>query len=218
MKFLLVIPLAASLLLVVSCETGGKAATAKLPATPPVPSATAAKPPTPPPPLSTPQTDVQLPPAQAPTPEALATIQVVEELPSPAQPPAAKPAARRPPATNAPPPKPETPASTPAPAETPPAPPPNPPAAEEPPRLQRLYTEDEKRRVMADLERRKAEIDVLLKGISPGRLSADQKSVLDGIHSLLNSAESTAQHGDYSSADKLSARALFLAKELASGR
>src|SRR5579872_6984554 len=76
MRVLLVVPLLAALLALASCEMRGNANAAK---TPPVPTATAAQtaPPAPPQPISSPQTEIQLPPEQPVSPQALATIQTV---------------------------------------------------------------------------------------------------------------------------------------------
>src|SRR5690348_15364323 len=69
------IPILTALLALSSCILGG----AKTPKTPVVPAAldpnAAAKPAAPAPPLSSPQTEIQLPPAQTVSAEALATIQ-----------------------------------------------------------------------------------------------------------------------------------------------
>src|SRR5437867_11897971 len=74
MRLLAAISTLAAMLALSSCILGGSS---KTPKTPVVPAAldpnAAAKPAPPPPPLSAPQADIQLPPAQALTPEALAT-------------------------------------------------------------------------------------------------------------------------------------------------
>jgi hypothetical protein len=219
MRFLLAIPLITAILVLASCQMRAKTAAKTPPApAPPVQSA-AAKPVAPPPQLSSPQTEVQLPPAQSVSAEALASIEAVHvDLPA-AEPPAAKPPlqARHPaPAPTTPPsnpPKPEQ--STEAPA---PQPPPATAPPEEAPRLQPLYSEEERRRVWGELERRKGEIDNLLKGVNPNRMSADQKAVVDRIHSFQTVAEEAAKRGDLRSADAISERALILARELANGR
>lgn len=220
MRLLLAIPLLAAILSLSSCVLGGKAA-AKTPAVPAAPDATAmAKPAAPPPPVSSPQTEIQLPPAQPVSPEALATIDVVRpQAPAPDPTPVAKPPANRrttPAPTTAPanPPRQEPAATT----ETPAQPPAATPAPEEAPRLQPVYTEEERRRILAELERRKAEIEGLLKGVNQSRISADQRAVVDRIHSFQTVADEAAKRGDFRSADAISERALILAKELASGR
>jgi hypothetical protein len=108
----------------------------------------------------------------------------------------------------------ETPA---APVQGPPTPPVIPPADEQP-RLQPVYPEEERRRIVAELERRKNEIESLLKGMNKNRMSADQRSVVDRVRSFINVAEDSAKRGDFRSADALSERALIFARELASGR
>jgi hypothetical protein len=220
MKFLLAIPLITAILVLASCQMHAKTAAKTPPAPAPPPQTAMAKPPGPPPPLSSPQTDVQLPPAQSISAEALASIETVhEDLPAPEPAPTTKPPvqARRPaPAPTPPPsnpPKPEQ--STEAPA---PQPPPATAPPEEAPRLQPVYPEEERRRVLGELERRKTEIDNLLRGLNPNRMSADQKAVVERIRSFQAVAEEAAKRGDFRSADAISERALILAKELASGR
>jgi hypothetical protein len=220
---LVAIPLLVAMLALSSCVLSGKDAARKVPATPTPPvAATAAKPPAPPPPLSTPQTEIQLPPPQAISAAALATIPSVrEELPAAEETPAAKPPAKTKPPATATTPKPEQPSPTPA-AEAPsavqgPVPPVTTPA-EEQPRLTPVYTEEERRRIWGELEKRKTEIEGILRTINPNRMSADQKNVVDRIHSFITLAEDTARRGDFRSADALSERAVILAKELASGR
>jgi hypothetical protein len=220
----LAIPLLVAMLALSSCVPGGKNAAAKVPATPTPPvAATAAKPPAPPPPVSTPQTEIQLPPPQAISAAALATIPSVRvELPAPESTPAAKPPAKTKPPANASTPKPEQPSSTPPAAETPsavqgPVPPVTTPA-EEQPRLAPVYTEEERRRIWGELEKRKTDIEAMLRTMNPNRMSADQKNLVDRIHSFITLAEDTARRGDFRSADALSERAVILAKELASGR
>ena len=217
MRLLLAIPLIAAILSLASCVVGGKKA-AKTPAVPAAPAPTAmAKPPAPPPPVSSPQTEIHLPPAQPVSPEALATIDMAPEgakAPEPA--PVAKPPATRrtaPAATTANPPR-QEPSAGAQPAEAPAAMP----ATEEPPRLQPVYPEEERRRILGELERRNREIENLLKGVNPNRMSADQKAVVERIHSFQTVADEAAKRGDFRSADAISERALILAKELAGGR
>jgi hypothetical protein len=221
MRLLLAIPLVAAILSLSSCVVGGKAA--KTPAVPAAPVATAvAKPAAPPPPVSSPQTEIQLPPAQPVSPEALATIDNVrQEEPAPEPEPVAKPPASRRPASPplpapaaANPPRQEPPAT----AETPVQPPAATPAPEESPRLQPAYSDEERRRTLAELERRRAEIESLLKGVNQSRISADQKAVIDRIRSFQTVADEAAKRLDFRSADAISERALILAKELANGR
>ena len=74
------------------------------------------------------------------------------------------------------------------------------------------------RKWRSPLERRKAEIEGLLKGVNPNRMSTDQKAVMERIRSFQTVADEAAKRGDFHSADAISERALILAKELASGR
>ena len=218
MRLLAAIPVFAALLSLSSCILGGSAKTPKTPVVPAAldPNAAAA---VPPPPLSSPQTDIQLPPPQSISPEALATIQVAPEPPAPEPaPPTKPPPPRRPPPVAAAP-KPETP----APAETQPAPPPaGPPTPaatpEEQPRLQPFYTEEEKRRILAELEKRKTETESLLRGPNLSRLSGEQKIAVDRVRSFMNVADEAAKRGDFHSADAFSMRAVVLAREVAGGR
>ena len=222
---LLAIPLLAAILSLSSCVVSGKNSAGKTPATPaPPPATAAAKPPTPPPPISTPQTEIQLPPPQAVSEAALATIPSIrEQLPAAEEPenPAKPPGNRKPP-VNATAPKPEQPPATPA-GETP-APvqgPPTPPTTlppEDQPLLQPVYTEEQRRRLWGELEKRKANIEATLRSMNQARMPADQKSMVDRIKSFINQAEDMARRGDFTSAEALLVRAEILAKELSGGR
>ena len=220
MKLLLGISVVTAVLALSSCELGGKTNAAKIPATPAAAAVAPAPPPAPPQPISIPQTEVQLPPAQPVSTEALATIQAppLETKTAPEEPepePTAKPATRRPPPVG---PKqdPKQESTTPAPAETAQQPPPQP--AEERPKLQPVYTEDERRRILGEIERRKVEIDGILRNINQTRIPSNQRGVIDSIHSFLSSCDDSAKRGDLRSAEALSDRALLLARELANGR
>ena len=213
----LLIPLLAGILTLSSCVSRGNKAAKTAPA-PVTPTPAAAKPSAPPPPVSTPQTQVQLPPPQAVSPAALATIPPArEEQPAPEPSQGSKPAVMRKQGSG----NVATITST---AETPaPAPPQGPaapltPPAEEQPRLQPVYTEEERRRVSAELERRKGEIEGLLRGVNQNNMSADRKSVVQRINSFMSQAEDHARRGDLRSAEALSERAVIFARELASGR
>ena len=214
---LLAISLLAVMLALASCELGGKTAAAK---TPPVPTAVVAPPPpAPPTPISSPQTEIQLPPEQPVSQEALATIQVAPIEPKPPEAPQpeppAKPTTRR--NAPAPQPKPETPA--PAVADVPAPPPPAVQApTEEPSRLQPVFTEEERRRILAEIEKRRGEIEGILHGVSQRRLSVSKRNVVTRIRSFMEVADDAARRGDLRSADSLWQRALILAQELASGR
>jgi hypothetical protein len=227
MTRLLAIPLLAAILTLSACVLSGNN-TAKTPPAPAPPAATAAaKPAAPPPPLSTPQTQVQLPPAQSLSAAALATIPTLrEELPAPEEPaaPAKPPVNRKPPAAaNSTPtttPKPEQPgpaAETPSPVQGP-----TPPAvttpAEEQPRLTPVYTEEERRRIWGELEKRKTDIEAVLRVLSQRRISPDQKNLVERIRSFMTAADESARRGDFRSAEALADKAMILLRELTSGR
>jgi hypothetical protein len=219
MRFLAALPIFAATLSLSSCILGGGTKTPKTPVVPATldPNA-AAKPVAPPPPLSSPQTDIQLPPEQTISAEALATIQVAPEPAAPEPAPPAKPPQSKKPAPVAAAPKPET--LAPPTAETPPPVPAGPATPsvtpEEQPRLQPVYSEEEKRRILAELEKRRNETENLLRGFS--RASGDQKIAVDRVRSFMSVAEDAAKRGDLHSADAFSMRALVLARELVSGR
>ena len=177
----------------------------------------AVKPPAPRPPLSSPQTDIQLPPEQVITPEALASIQVPEPpVPEPAPAPKTPPSKKQAPVASAP--KPETPAGTETPAPVNVGPVTPSPPAEEPPKLQPVYGEEERRRIMAELDRRKNETEGLLRGLNQNRLSSEQRASVERVRSFIGVADDMVKRGDLHSADGFSMRALILARELASGR
>ncbi len=214
MKLLLGIFLLAAAMVLSSCDTFAKSSASKTPATPkPAAAVAQTPPPAPPQPISTPQTEIQLPPAQPVSNEALATIQgppPEPKAPEPVEPePTAKPATRRPTA-----PRPAEATAPAATAETPAATPP----AEERPRLQPVYTEEERRRILGEIERRRGEIEGILRGVNQSRVPSNQRGVIDSIHSFLSSCDDSAKRGDLRSAEALSERALILARELASGR
>jgi hypothetical protein len=220
MTLLLFIPLFAAILVLSSCVMSGSKAAKTPPPTPATPTA-AAKPATPPPPVSTPQTQVELPPPQPVSPAALATIPPArEDLPTQETEPPAKPPTRKPAGpqqvTNAT--KPETP---PAAAETPPpvqGPPTAPVTPVESQRLKPVYSEEERRRNMAELEKRKSDIESILSRLNQNRMSAEQKSVVERIRSFINIADESAKGGDFRAAEAFAERALIFARELASGR
>jgi hypothetical protein len=198
----------AILLAATACRFPGKSQAVKTPPAPvAVPAASAKPAPASPEPLSTPQTDVQLPPPQPVSPEALATIQPPPEpAPEPPVPPPAKPVRKQTAAK----PEPVAPAQEPPAAAAPPA--------EEPIRLGTVLTDEQRRRIAADLDRRKAEITTFLRQVNPRRSSAHQKNMMENVRSLLKVAEDAAKRGDMTSADSLSERALILARELANER
>ena len=81
-----------------------------------------------------------------------------------------------------------------------------------------MLTDDQRRRIAADLDRRKAEITTFLRQVNPRRSSTHQKNMMENVRSLLKVAEDAAKRGDMTSADSLSERALILARELANER
>ena len=85
-------------------------------------------------------------------------------------------------------------------------------------RLQAVLTEEQRKRILADLDRRKSEITSLVRQINSRRQTQHQKNVVENVNSLLKVAEDAAKRGDMTSADKLSERALILAQELANER
>jgi hypothetical protein len=194
------------LLVLNACVLRGKNKVVATPAAPVPVAVVAPAPPAPPPePVSTPQTGVQLPPPQPISAEALASIPPPPEPPAP-EPVPSRSVRTRPPTRETP--KPE--AAAVGPESPPPA------VADDGPRLQTMVPEDERRRISADLARRRAEVQSLLKQT---RLhTAHQRDLRDSIHSLLKVADDAAERGDLRSADSLSERALILARELQSGR
>jgi hypothetical protein len=219
MRLLFLIPVFSAVLFLSSCILGGGTKTPRTPVAPAaLDPAAAAKPPAPPAPLSSPQTDIHLPPEQVITPEALASIQVPEPpVPEPAPAPKTPPSKKQAPVASAP--KPETPAGpeTPAPVNVGPVTPPLP-VAEEPPKLQPVYGEEERRRILAELDRRRNETEGLLRGLNQNRLSSEQRASVERVRSFINVADDMVKRGDLHSADGFSTRALILARELASGR
>jgi hypothetical protein len=213
MTRLLHITLLIGLVTLPSCSLRKK--TAALPPPTPIQPVVLTPPPAPQP-LSTPQTRIQLPPEQAVSAEALATIPSVpvearaqSAAAEPEAPPSKKPGSTAP-STAA------QPATT---GETPPAVQETvPPAGEVQPSLQPFYTDQERRRVGAKLESNKKEIDELLRPLTRNGMSADQKSVADRIHSFTEQADDSARRGDLRAAEGLSERGLILARELAGGR
>jgi hypothetical protein len=158
-----------------------------------------------------------LPPEQAVSAEALATIPSVPAeartqtaAAEPEAPPSKKPGTAAQPPTAA---QPTTTGETPpAIQETVPTP------GEEQRSLQPFYTDQERRRVSAKLERDKSEIEQLLRPLTRNGMSADQKSVEKRIQSFIEQAEDSARRGDLRAAEGLSDRALILARELSGGR
>jgi len=178
--------------------------TPKAAATPPAAPqpVVAAAPPPPPQPLSIPQTQVELPPAQPVTPEALATAQPVE---TPAETPVAPKPPRRPnpvPQT-----KPEPPAA---------APPPQP--AEERPPIQEQLDPTELKRLQDAAGSAKQQIRQLLAQARRRRFTADEVNLEKRILEFVKLADEAEKGGDMRAADDLAEKALVLAKGLQGGR
>jgi hypothetical protein len=184
-------------------------------APPPVRPAVGAAPPPAVEPLSIPQTQVMLPPPQAVSEEALATIQepVLVELPEPPSPPPA----RRVTASSPPPgPKPET-----LPAAQGPAAPASPaPAAVEPerPRIQELVSPAEQKLLADSLEARRREIRMALDQATARGPSSSEKDLMNRIRSFLKLSDEALARGDARQADAQAERAQILCRELHGAR
>jgi hypothetical protein len=165
---------------------------------PPRPAAAPAPPPLPQP-LSIPQTNVQLPPAQPLSPEALATTLPREETPSAPVPVRTPP--RRPPSA----PRPEVAAPAPAPV--------TPPTEERPP-IQEVLSAEEKKRLADDADARSRDAVRLVGQLSTQRLNRTQQSIVDRVMSFVKQADEAKKRGDMRQASELAGRALLLAKEL----
>jgi len=181
-----------------------KPQTAKAAPVAPKPAAPAAPPP-PPEPLSIPQTDVQLPPPQPITEEALATTIPAGEPPPPAPTiPRSTPRPITPRTGGSAPPRPEP--AAPAPA-TPPAV-----EAERPP-ISELTPAPELKRMQEEADGRILEVSELIRRIPRSRLRQQQPSV-ERINTFLKQAEEARRRGDMRQASELAGRALVLAREL----
>jgi hypothetical protein len=180
------------------CALRGAPKTAN--AIPPVPKPAVAPPPAPPQPLSIPQTNVALPEPQPLEPAALET--------SPPEPP---------PETAAPRPKPNSNRAT---LPTPPKPEAGPPQAEPEPRpaIQAIVPAAEQKRLHDSLERRRTEVNQILKQASSHRQTPLQRSVVRMIGSFMELAAEAEKQGDLKQADGSAERAQILAKELQGGK
>jgi hypothetical protein len=191
---LLIVPLA-------GCTLG---AAKRAAATPPPPKPAAVQPPAPDPPLSIPQTAVTLPSAQPVNPDAIPRVEVAQTpAPEKTEAPPANHTARR---TAAGPPKPDPEPE----AETPAAP-----AVQEQAPIQPILSGDELKRIQADIESRKREIDDKLRRAKT-HLSSQDKSLVERINSFLAQCAQAEQRGDFPQANALSERALLLARQLQS--
>ena len=190
---LLIVPL-------VGCTLGPR----KQAVLPPPPKPVAVQPPAPDPPLSIPQTAVTLPSPQPVNPDAIPSVQTAqapapgktEALPAPHT---SRPKAAGPP--------------KPGPEPEPEAPPPPTPALQEQAPIQPILSGEEQKHIQGAIEARKREIDEKLSH-AKGRLSSQDKSLVERINSFLAQCAQAGQRGDYSQADALSERALILAREL----
>jgi hypothetical protein len=179
------------------CIFGGKPKVAKAVPPPPRPVATPVPAPLPQP-LSIPQTNVQLPPAQPVSPEALATTLPQEETPSAPVP------VRTPPRRPAPPaPKPDV-----------AAPPPTPPPTEERPPIQEVLTAGELKRLTDEWDARRRDTLRVIDQVQPQRLTNAQRSIVERVRTFLKQAQEAKDRGDMRQASELAGRALVLAKEL----
>jgi hypothetical protein len=167
---------------------------------PPRPAAAPAPPPLPQP-LSIPQTNVQLPPAQPLSPEALATTLPREETPSAPVPVRTPP--RRPPS-----------ASAPRPEVVVPAPAPVTPPTEERPPIQEVLSAEEKKRLADEADARSRDALHLVGQLPTQRLNRTQQSIVDRVMSFVKQADEAKKRGDMRQASELAGRALLLAKEL----
>jgi hypothetical protein len=191
--------LAAGLVLSLSgCAFHRKPQVAK--AAPPPKPVTAPAPAPLPQPLSIPQTNVQLPPSQPLSPEALATTEPHEEAPA-AVPPRTPPrrtvqAAPKPVEAVAPPPV----TVTPAPEERQP--------------IQEVLPPGEVHRLAEETDARKRDTLRVLEQVQPQRLTATQRQIVDRVQAFLKQSDDAKQRGDMRQASELAGRALVLAKEL----
>jgi hypothetical protein len=179
------------------CIFGRKPKVVKAAPPPPKPATVPAPPPLPQS-LSIPQTNVQLPPPQPLSPEALATTLPREETPSAPVPVRTPP--RRPPA-----PRPEV--ATPAPAPV------TPPTEERPP-IQEALPQSEQRRLAEEAAARSRDALKLVDQLQQQRLSPAQQSIVDRVKSFLKQAGEARDRGDLRQASELAGRALQLAKSL----
>jgi hypothetical protein len=171
-------------------------------APPPPKPVVAPSPPPLPQPLSIPQTNVQLPPPQPVSPEALATTQPREETPSAPAPVRTPP--RRPPVESAPK---SVEAAAPPPATV------TPPAEERQP-IQEVLPPGERQRLSDEADARKRDTLHVLDQVQPQRLTAAQRAIVERVQAFLKQADEAKLRGDVRQADELAGRALVLAKEL----
>jgi hypothetical protein len=183
--------------------------------TPPPPQPTAAKAEPPPSaasnePLSIPQTQVRLPRPQPIDPEALATPPIT--LPEPPTQRPVRRASKQPGTLPVPvnPVKPELPEPT----ETQSA------SSEAPtrPRVEPVLPADERRQLIEDIASRLKQVDRMLAGIDPHRLSGAEKTSVAKIHSFSALSRQAMERGETQQASALADRAFLLAQELVRDR
>jgi hypothetical protein len=157
--------------------------------------------------LSTPQTLVDLPPAQPVNPEALATA-------PPPELPAETPASPRPPRRT--PVQASQPRPEPAPAQTQPAA--QPPAEDVRPPVQALVPAEDQKKLQDSAQGRKREVSQILSQAPTQSLTARQKDIVRRIGFFVRQSDQAEQRGDMRQADDLAARAQALARELSGAR
>ncbi len=153
-------------------------------------------------PLSIPQTQVELPPPQPISPEALATTEPPPEEPAPV-PVAPKPTRSR----AAQPARTDTPAAAPTVQAAPSEPAERPPVAE-------ILSAEEQRQFLANAQHDRQEALRLLERASGRHLNGSQQNNKKMIESFLQVSTEEEKKGDLRQARELAARALLLAKEL----
>lgn len=173
-------------------------------------------------PLSLPQTQVQLPPKQDITPEALATTQLPPSSPETQPSDTVQSRTPRRPAGPVAGPKPE--AASPAGSSaqqsagvTAPAPAGAPAESETRGPVQEIVPAPEVKRLQDSVAARKQEIRKVLEAAEKRRLNREQRSVVTRIQSFLQQSDEAEKRSDWRQADALAERAQVLAKELSSG-
>lgn len=190
---------AAILVAAMAIALAGCAARAKQPPLPPAPAPPAA-------PLSMPQTQVDLPPAQAVNPDALTTAPTPPP-PTPAPPVAAPPSPSRP-ARRAP---------VPAANTTAPPKPDAPPEAARPP-IREILAPEVADQLRKSTQAKLRETRQLLAQAQRRQRNAAEQEKVTRINQFVKLAEDTGQSGDLRQADALAERAVILARELQSDK
>jgi hypothetical protein len=191
------------------CVLHGKPKAANSPPPPPAPVPVAVTPAPPPGPLSIRQTQVDLPPAQPLTEEALNSMEPPETPPTPKPTPKKSGSSGRP-AVAGPPRQVETP--TPAAAEAPAA---QPPAGSERARVQELLPPEERQRLQSTADAAKQRVAQWLASPRARRVPDDAKK---RIASVLQAIEDAEKRGDMQEAAELADRALNYMREQTGGR